>query len=61
VAEKAFWQACADGDIDKVEELLKDENVNCNFQYGEKMDSPIMIALRNGHTKVFNRLIQWIM
>jgi len=58
MTDEALWQACSDGDLDKVDELLKDPNVDCNYQCGDKMDSPIMIALRNDHIQVFNRLIQ---
>jgi len=55
--EKQLWFACGDGNIEKVQELLQNEQININWQDNRDSTTPFHIACQNGHIEIVKLLL----
>lgn len=54
VNQQTFFEACANGDVVKVQEMLLDENVNPQYANNE----PLEVALKKKHFNIVKILLQ---
>ena len=47
-----FFKACKDGNVERVAASVSSENVNCQHVYFYEYWTPLMIAVKEGHTEV---------
>ena len=52
-----LFEACLDGNIGVVEEILRNKKVDINGSY-RRGDTPLMCAVKNGHLNVVRRLLE---
>ena len=55
--EQRLWQACTDGDLEAVKELVIDSLVDVNWVGEDRLDTPLHRACRFDHLEIVKVLL----
>jgi len=55
--EERFWEACSNGRVEEVKNLLQNSKINTNWQDSELKRTPFYTACKEGHIEIVKLLI----